>query len=55
MHGEFKFIEEIGTKNGYPKEFTNANIRKTLGKYYHRITGAKIYSSKKNTDDEADN
>ena len=46
MHEEFKFIENIGIENGYPKRFIKAQIRKTLGRYFDHINGTQIYKSK---------
>lgn len=47
MHKEFNFIKHICIKNGYPTRFINSQIKKTLERYFDKINGTNIYSSKK--------
>ena len=47
MHDEFEFIKSISMKNEYPKNFIETQIRKSLGRYYDKNNGTKIYSQNK--------
>ncbi|CAF3164199.1 unnamed protein product [Rotaria sp. Silwood2] len=47
MHKQFQFIRKIAIKNGYPENFIQAQIRKTLGRYYDKINGTQIFRSQK--------
>ena len=44
MHDEFEFIKNISVKNGYPKEFIESQIKKTLDRYYQKSDKTKVYS-----------
>jgi hypothetical protein len=55
MHDEFTFIENICIANGYPERFIKYQIRQTLGRYFDRLNGKKIYTSKNKTDIVNDN
>ena len=46
MHDEFEFIKNISMKNGYPKNFIETQMRKTLGRYYDKNNATKFYSQK---------
>ena len=46
LHEEFEFIEFIASLNGYPKGFIKSQIRKTLGRYFDKVNGTQLYTSK---------
>ena len=55
IHKQFQTIKDIATKNGYPIKFVNAQIRKTLGRYFDKTNGTHKHCSKKTTNKETDN
>ena len=55
IHEQFQVIKDIAIQNGYPIKFVNAQIKKTLGRYFDKTNGTQIYSTKKTANTETDN